>query len=161
MWYFPLLKPLHDHVPVKADLSDLAEKITWCRDHDDECRQIGENAKAFYEKYVARTALLDYLEMVCKQIAKRYVPPPEWWEPPSKECPPPQLQPPDTKCFEDKKKRESKYCKRCREEYEEEEEDRKKKEEEEKAQKKDKVEVKKSLRERMKERAKRAKVTKK
>jgi hypothetical protein len=31
MWYFPLLQPWVDHVPVKADLSDLAEKIQWCR----------------------------------------------------------------------------------------------------------------------------------
>lgn len=27
MWYFPLLRPYVDHVPVKADLSDLEEKI--------------------------------------------------------------------------------------------------------------------------------------
>jgi hypothetical protein len=27
MWYFPLLRPYVDHVPVKADLSDLDEKI--------------------------------------------------------------------------------------------------------------------------------------
>lgn len=27
MWYFPLLQPWVDHVPVKADLSDLEEKI--------------------------------------------------------------------------------------------------------------------------------------
>ena len=54
MWYFPLLQPYVDHVPVKADLSDLEEKIRWCRQNDDKCRQIGENAKIFYEKYVAR-----------------------------------------------------------------------------------------------------------
>jgi hypothetical protein len=70
MWYFPLLKPYVDHVPVKADLSDLEEKIRWCRENDDKCRVIGENAKKFYEKYVARDALLDYVEMVCKNIAK-------------------------------------------------------------------------------------------
>lgn len=27
MWYFPLLEPWVDHVPVKADLSDLEQKI--------------------------------------------------------------------------------------------------------------------------------------
>ena len=48
MWYFPLLKPYVDHVPVKADLSDLEEKIRWCRENDDKCRKIGENAKAFF-----------------------------------------------------------------------------------------------------------------
>jgi hypothetical protein len=25
MWYFPLLRPYHDHVPVRADMSDLRE----------------------------------------------------------------------------------------------------------------------------------------
>lgn len=54
MWYFPLLQPYVDHVPVKADLSDLEEKIRWCRQNDDKCREIGENAKIFYEKYVSR-----------------------------------------------------------------------------------------------------------
>ena len=54
MWYFPLLQPFVDHVPVKADLSDLEEKIRWCRENDDKCRQIGENAKILYEKYVPR-----------------------------------------------------------------------------------------------------------
>ena len=54
MWYFPLLQPYVDHVPVKADLSDLEEKIRWCRQNDDKCRQIGENAKTFYKRFVAR-----------------------------------------------------------------------------------------------------------
>ena len=27
MWYFPLLKPYYDHVPVKANLSDLKDRI--------------------------------------------------------------------------------------------------------------------------------------
>ena len=44
MWYFPLLRPWVDHVPIAADLSDLAEKIKWCREHDDECRQIAQRA---------------------------------------------------------------------------------------------------------------------
>jgi hypothetical protein len=30
MWYFPLLRPFYDHVPIKSDLSDLKEKIEWC-----------------------------------------------------------------------------------------------------------------------------------
>ncbi|CAB9516367.1 4-N-acetylgalactosaminyltransferase bre-4 [Seminavis robusta] len=74
LWYFPLLQPGVDHIPVKADLSDLEEKIRWCREHDDECRIIGENAKRLYETYVAREGLLDYVQMACRRIASRYDP---------------------------------------------------------------------------------------
>lgn len=116
MWYFPLLKPYHDHVPVKADLSDLEEKIAWCRAHDDECREIGENAKKFYEKYVGRSALLDYVEVVCKNIAKRHVNPPTWWAPPPDEESPPILRKPDVPCYEDRQSGQSRMCTRCQDE---------------------------------------------
>ena len=120
MWYFPLLVPYKDHIPVKADLSDLEEKIRWCREHDDECRQIGENAKQFYDKYVGRDALLDYIEMVCNQIAKRFVPPPDWWTPPltstsGRRAEPPKLRKPDVPCYEDRQSGMSRLCIRCRE----------------------------------------------
>jgi Glycosyl transferase family 90 len=120
MWYFPLLVPYKDHIPVKADLSDLEEKIRWCREHDDECRQIGENAKQFYERYVARDALLDYIEMICKQISKRFVPPPSWWtQSPTlatgEQVEPPKLRKPDVPCYEDRQNDMSRLCIRCRE----------------------------------------------
>lgn len=117
MWYFPLLKPYYDHVPVKADLSDLGEKIQWCRENDDKCKQIGQNALALYEKYVSRSALLDYVEMVCKHISRRHVDPPQWWNPPPREERPPDLRKPDVPCYEDKKTGQSRLCKRCQEDH--------------------------------------------
>jgi hypothetical protein len=45
MWYFPLVKEYYDHVPVKADMSDLEEKLKWCQENDDKCREIAANAK--------------------------------------------------------------------------------------------------------------------
>lgn len=157
MWYFPLLQPYVDHVPVKADLSDLEEKIRWCRQNDDKCRQIGENAKIFFEKYVSRNALLDYVEMVCKQISKRFVKPPDWWTPPTQEVPTPSLRKPDLKCFEDKKSGESKLCVRCQEGFEEQERLREEQRQREKDEKKDKAGAKMSIRERMKRKAAEAK----
>ncbi|CAN0009639.1 unnamed protein product, partial [Ectocarpus sp. 8 AP-2014] len=67
MWYFPLLQPWVDHVPIKADLSDLEEKIRWCRSHDDECRKMADAAAKLYEKFVSQDAALDYVEMVRKR----------------------------------------------------------------------------------------------
>lgn len=122
MWYFPLLKPYVDHIPVKADLSDLEEKIRWCRQNDDKCREIGENAKKFYEKYVARSALLDYVEMVCKQIAKRFVKPPDWCiDDTPRPRNPPKLRKPDVPCYQDRETKRSRPCVRCRTEQDEQE----------------------------------------
>ena len=77
MWYFPLLQPYVDHVPVKPDLSDLEEKIRWCRENDGKCKEIAANCLKLYEKFVARNGLLDYVEMVTKHIAKRQIDPPQ------------------------------------------------------------------------------------
>jgi hypothetical protein len=114
------LKPYVDHVPVKADLSDLEDKIRWCRENDDKCKQIGLNALSFYEKYVARSALLDYIEMVCKNIARRHVAPPDWWSPPPPVEIPPQLRKPDVPCYEDKQSGQSRFCVRCQKDADEE-----------------------------------------
>ena len=153
MWYFPLLKPYVDHVPVKDDLSDLEDKIRWCREHDEECRKIAENAKAFYDKYVARDALLDYVEMVCKAISKRFVKPPDWWSEATPARKPPKLRKPDLPCYEDRETKRSRHCVRCQEEADEEEralQEAMDKEAEKKASKKT---TKLSFRERMKRKA--------
>lgn len=81
MWYFPLLRPFVDHVPVKADMSDLEEKIQWCRDNDEKCREIATNAKKLYDQYCAKEGILDYLEIVTHKIADRWHHVPTWWEP--------------------------------------------------------------------------------
>jgi hypothetical protein len=80
MWYFPLLKPFVDHVPVKSDLSDLEEKIKWCRDNDDKCREIASAAKDLYTKYISTAGILDYMQMVFTEIARNYQRPAYWIE---------------------------------------------------------------------------------
>jgi len=154
MWYFPILKPFEDHVPVKADLSDLEEKIQWCRDNDEKCKKIGQNAMAFYEKYVGRNALLDYVQMACRHIAKRHKDAPSFWQPPPPEEQPPNLTKPDGMCFEDHATHTSRYCSRCQEDVDKEEEEKKLKEEEEKKARQNKGSRKKNLKERMRKKAK-------
>ena len=153
MWYFPLLKENVDHIPVKADLSDLEEKLQWCRENDQKCKQIGQNALKFYEKYVARNALLDYVQMACRHMAKRQVDPPSWWEPPPPEASPPNLTKPEGKCYENKATGEERYCARCQRDHDEEEREKAKAEEEKLRAKKEAGSHRKRLRERMKERA--------
>ena len=153
MWYFPLLKPYVDHVPVKADLSDLEEKIRWCRENDDKCREIGQNSKIFYEKYVAKSALLDYVEMCCKQISKRYVEPPAWYAPPPEAEMPPKLRKPELPCYEDKGTGMGRNCVRCQEEVDAEQRVLQEEQEKAAAEKKSKKQSTVALRARMRKKA--------
>lgn len=64
IWYQPLLKPWIHYVPVKSDLSDVFEKIHWCKTNDDKCRVIAKNAMGFYNKYINKQSVYDYMECV-------------------------------------------------------------------------------------------------
>jgi hypothetical protein len=154
MWYFPLLQPYVDHVPVKPDLSDLEEKIRWCRENDDKCREIAANCTKFYEKYVARSSLLDYVEMVTKHISKRQIEPPKFWSPPTRVQLPPKLTKPDCKCYEDRSSGQARMCARCQYEETTEQEELHATQAMEADEKKTKQHRKKNLRARMKKRAK-------
>jgi hypothetical protein len=46
-WYYDRLKPWRHYVPVRADMSDLVEKIDWCWSHDAECAEIASVGQAF------------------------------------------------------------------------------------------------------------------
>jgi hypothetical protein len=89
MWYFPLLRPYFDHVPVKADFSDLREKIEWCRTNDAKCQEIAENAKALYSKFISREGILDYMQATMFEIGKRYRRFPSWAKGAPPALPPP------------------------------------------------------------------------
>ena len=45
------LKPWVHYVPVEYDASDLDDKIKWCRDNDDECKQISARASRYINKF--------------------------------------------------------------------------------------------------------------
>ncbi|MFN0263946.1 glycosyl transferase family 90 [Tepidamorphus sp. 3E244] len=45
-WYYDRLTPWEHYVPVRADLSDLTEKVDWARANEDEAEAIAANGKA-------------------------------------------------------------------------------------------------------------------
>ncbi len=59
---------------MQADLSDLAEVLTWCKTHDAECKAIVGNAERLYERLMSKEGQLDYLQLMTFHIAKRCVP---------------------------------------------------------------------------------------
>jgi len=69
MWFFPLLIPYEDYVPVKSDLSDLGDIIRWCKLNDGTCKQIAFNAKNKYERYLNKDGILDYWELLLHNLS--------------------------------------------------------------------------------------------
>jgi hypothetical protein len=70
-WYKKLLIPYVHYVPIKSDLSDLFSQIYWCRSNDEKCKQIAENAHLFYQKYLTKNGILDYLQKLLYDIKKQ------------------------------------------------------------------------------------------
>ena len=81
LWFFPLLEPFVDHVPVRADLSDLHERIEWCLAHDDECARMAARARALAERHLSRGAIAGYLAQTINAIGKKQADHPEEVEP--------------------------------------------------------------------------------
>jgi hypothetical protein len=48
-WDEPLVGGFH-YVECSLDYSDLIEKVEWCKGNRDKCREIGENARALFQK---------------------------------------------------------------------------------------------------------------
>jgi serine/threonine protein kinase len=78
IWYRDFLLPFGDtydeklahYIPVKEDLSDLIEKIQWCRDNDEKCEQIAKNALHFFRKYLQKDGVLQYMQKILVNLKK-------------------------------------------------------------------------------------------
>jgi serine/threonine protein kinase len=64
IWYSNLLIPFTHYVPVKEDLTDLIEKIKWCRENDDKCEKIAKNAREFFLTFLQKDGVLDYTQKI-------------------------------------------------------------------------------------------------
>lgn len=69
LWFDDELRPWEHFVPVRADLSDLLEKVRWCRDNDPECRAMVETAAAVGERLLSRAYIVGHMRQLLKQGA--------------------------------------------------------------------------------------------
>lgn len=61
-WYSHMLKPYIHYVPIKNDLSDLIDKIKWCKNNDSKCKEISDNAFEFYKQVLSKDNILTNLQ---------------------------------------------------------------------------------------------------
>ena len=70
MWYSDMLVEYIHYIPIKEDLSDILDQIKWCRDNDEKCKEIAKNAKKFYNTYLSKNAIFDYLQKTLVELKK-------------------------------------------------------------------------------------------
>jgi hypothetical protein len=67
LWFQDKLIENKHYIKIKSDLSDLKEKIYWCKSHDNECKKIAENAVKFYNETFTNDNMYNYtIEMMNK-----------------------------------------------------------------------------------------------
>jgi hypothetical protein len=71
LWFSEYLKPWTHYVPVNKNLSDIVEKIKWCRENDDKCKEISNNAKIFHTKFLNKNSILDYLQKTMFELKNK------------------------------------------------------------------------------------------
>lgn len=70
LWFSRMIKPYEHYIPVKSDLSDLVEKIRWCKENDGKCKKISENAKTFFQENLSKDGIFDYLQSLLSTTKK-------------------------------------------------------------------------------------------
>lgn len=57
-------EPWVHYVPVAVDLSDVVEKVRWCYTHREQCVEIGQNAKRFYDSFLSPAARFRHVKEI-------------------------------------------------------------------------------------------------
>ena len=69
LWFQDKLIDKTHYVSLKSDLSDLQEKIQWCEDNPQECKQIAQNSIEFYETYLTKQGTYDYFNNILQDLS--------------------------------------------------------------------------------------------
>jgi hypothetical protein len=58
------------YVPVKKDLSDLIDKIKWCKSHDKECEEMTKKCREYYKSRLGKDGIFDFMRDKLKSLKK-------------------------------------------------------------------------------------------
>lgn len=68
LWFKNMLVDGFHYISVKEDMSDLIDKIKWCKRNEEKCKEIAKNALNFYKTYLSKKYILDYLESTINKL---------------------------------------------------------------------------------------------
>ena len=99
LWVEQLLQDGVNYISIKEDLSDLIEKIEWCKSHDEECQKIADNGVNLAKKVLDKNYVNDSFIKILWNVYNvanpqlQQTPTPEFNVPPNK-YPSPDFPPP-------------------------------------------------------------------
>jgi hypothetical protein len=74
-WVDHMIKHKVHYIPIKEDLSDLLHVINWCKNNDDECRQIAQNGLEFARSVLTRDFIQKYMQTILWSLSPNNEPP--------------------------------------------------------------------------------------
>lgn len=69
-WYYGCLRPYEHYIPLKANLSDLIEKLKWAQAHEEESRAVMEQARYFALNNLQLHHVYQYLFLVLMEYSR-------------------------------------------------------------------------------------------
>ena len=72
IWLEEFLIPDTHYILIKSDLSNLGEKIKWCKMNDSKCKEISQNARKIYDKIMNKEFIMDYMKNILNNISFKY-----------------------------------------------------------------------------------------
>ncbi len=69
-WYYSLLKPYENYLPIKEDLSDVIQQIRWARKNDELCQKMAQKATTLAKTHLTQEKTLLYLDYLLRNYAK-------------------------------------------------------------------------------------------
>ena len=70
-WYYERLTPWTHFVPIKSDLSDLHQKIDWCRSNLGQCEEIASAAQRFSSQMTVHGEIASTIEIINQRLADK------------------------------------------------------------------------------------------
>ncbi|MGD0465833.1 MAG: glycosyl transferase family 90 [Gammaproteobacteria bacterium] len=66
-WFYSAIKPYVHYIPLKKDLSDIFEKITWLKNNDKKAQQISINATNFVKENLTPEKIDQHIVLILKE----------------------------------------------------------------------------------------------
>lgn len=72
-WFFGLTPHVH-YIPLRADLEDLEERLDWCRDNDQHCKEVAAAARAFALERFEPSIEFEVQKRITERMARQTIP---------------------------------------------------------------------------------------